>query len=83
MYEQPTKENTLYLPIKQVYFDQIITGTKREEYREIKETTAKRYLQTTPDGRFIPDPKVTEPGKQYYIEDYNDDRFPFLPKTYT
>ncbi len=29
-----TKENTLYLPIKQVYFDAIIAGTKKEEYRE-------------------------------------------------
>lgn len=35
--EQPTKQNTLYLPIKQIYFDQIIAGTKREEYREIKD----------------------------------------------
>ena len=33
---QATKENTLYLPIKQVYFDQIIAGTKKEEYREVK-----------------------------------------------
>jgi hypothetical protein len=32
----PTKENTLYLPIKQVYFDAIISGTKNREYREIK-----------------------------------------------
>ena len=29
--ETPAKENTLYLPIKQVYFDQIIAGTKKEE----------------------------------------------------
>ena len=29
----PTKENTLYLPIKQIYFDQIIAGTKKEEER--------------------------------------------------
>src|SRR5699024_6338364 len=34
--EQPTKENTLYLPIKQIYFEQIIAGTKDKEYREIK-----------------------------------------------
>ena len=27
--------DTLYLPIKQVYFDQIINGTKKEEFREI------------------------------------------------
>ena len=33
---EPTKDNTLYLPIKQVYSDQIIAGTKKEEYREIR-----------------------------------------------
>ncbi len=82
MNKQPTKENTLYLPIKQIYFDQIIAGTKKEEYREIKDTTAKKYLQTTAEGKFVQDPKVTEPNKQYHIEDYNNDRFPFLPKTY-
>lgn len=31
------KENTLYLPIRQIYFDQIIEGTKTEEFREVKE----------------------------------------------
>ncbi len=33
----PAKENILYLPIKQVYFDQILSETKKEECREIKE----------------------------------------------
>ena len=48
MQEVQTKENTLYFPIKQVYFDQIIEGTKTEEFREIKEgITANRYLQKT------------------------------------
>ena len=46
----PTKENTLYLTIKQIYFDQIIAGTKKEEYREIKETTYKKYLEVDEDG---------------------------------
>ncbi|MEG2163630.1 MAG: hypothetical protein RRY55_03985 [Bacteroidales bacterium] len=32
-----TKENTLYLPIKQIFFDQIIGVTKKEEFRGIKE----------------------------------------------
>lgn len=51
---KPTKENTLYLPIKQVYFDQILTGTKTKEYREIKETTFKKYLDTwKEDGEVI------------------------------
>lgn len=47
---KPTKENTLYLPIKQVFFDQIVAGTKKEEYREIKDTTYKKYLECDKDG---------------------------------
>lgn len=58
--EAPTKENTLYLPIKQVYFDQIITGTKKEEYREIKEgITANRYLLKDKNGKYVLNPDVT------------------------
>ena len=49
-YEMPTKENTLYLPIKQVYFDQIVAGTKKKEYREIKPTTYKKYLECNEYG---------------------------------
>lgn len=47
---KPTKENTLYLTIKQVYFDQIVEGKKKKEYREIKETTYKKYLEVDGDG---------------------------------
>lgn len=83
MKEQPTKENTLYLPIKQVYFDQIIAGTKTEEYREIKEgITANRYLLKDASGDYALNLDTTEPGKKYYIDDYNDGHFPFLPKPY-
>ena len=35
---KPTRQNTLYLTIKQVFFDEIIAGTKTKEYREIKNT---------------------------------------------
>lgn len=49
-----TKENTLYLPIKQVYFDEILAGTKTKEYREIKDTTFKKYLDAwKEDGEVI------------------------------
>ena len=41
-----TKENTLYLPIKQIYFDEILASTKKTESREIKPTTYKKYLDT-------------------------------------
>lgn len=78
-----TKENTLYLPIKQVYFDQIIEGTKKEEYREIKEgITANRYLLKNEKTKYDLNPNVTDPNKEYFIDDYNDGNFPFMPKRY-
>lgn len=81
--ETPTKENTLYLPIKQVYFDQIIAGTKKEEYREIKEgITANRYLLKDKNGKYVLNPNVTQPNKEYFIDDYNNGNFPFVPKPY-
>jgi hypothetical protein len=79
----PTKENTLYLPIKQVYFDQIIAGTKKEEYREIKEgITANRYLIKDEKTKYKLNPDVTSPEKEYFVDDYNKGSFPFLPKEY-
>ena len=81
--ETPTKENTLYLPIKQVYFDQIIAGTKKEEYREIKEgITANRYLLKDENSKYVLNPDVTQPDKEYFIDDYNNGNFPFVPKPY-
>ena len=79
----PTKENTLYLPIKQVYFDQIIAGTKKEEYREVKYgITANRYLIKDGNGNYVLNPSCTVEDEEYYIDDYNDGQFPFLPKPY-
>lgn len=81
--EKPTKENTLYLPIKQVYFDQIIEGTKVEEFREIKEgITANRYLLKGENGKYVVNEEVADPNKEWYIDDYNDGNFPFVPKPY-
>ena len=78
-----TKENTLYLPIKQIYFDQIIAGTKKTESREIKEgITANRYLIKDPKTKYVLNAAVTDPDKEYFIDDYNDGNFPFLPKKY-
>ena len=34
----------LQLIIKQQYFDEILAGTKKQEFREIKQSTEKRYL---------------------------------------
>lgn len=81
--EKPTKENTLYLPIKQVYFDQIIEGTKNAEYREVKEgITANRYLLKE-NGAYVLNPDAVEDiNATYYIDDYNKGKFPFKPKPY-
>ena len=81
--EAPTKENTLYLPIKQVYFDQIIAGTKKAEYREVKEgITANRYLLKE-NGSYVLNPEAVEDmDATYYIDDYNKGKFPFMPKPY-
>jgi len=79
----PNKKNTLYLPIKQIYFDQIIEGTKKEEYREIKEgITANRYLIKDEKTKYLLNPEVTVPDKEYFVDDYNNGNFPFLPKEY-
>ncbi len=47
---EPTKQNTLYPTIKQMYFDQIVAGTKKEDHREIKDTTYKKYLACDAEG---------------------------------
>lgn len=79
----PTKENTLYLPIKQVYFDEIIAGTKKMEYREIKEgITANRYLAKDASGKYRINQDVADPNAEYFIDDYNGGHFPFLPREY-
>lgn len=83
--ETPTKQNSLYLPIKQVYFDQIIAGTKTEEYREITENTYKKYLDCDENGNPYFD---SETYKEEDLEFYNtledilrackDGQFPFF-----
>ena len=80
--EAPDKHNSLYLTIKQEYFDQIIEGTKDKEYREIKEgITANRYLLKADNSSgYALNPECTDPDKKYFIDDYNDGKFPFLPK---
>ena len=79
--EAPNSANTLYLPIKQVFFDQIIEGTKKVEYREIKSTTAKRYLVYV-DGKPKVNEAVTDPSLDYELDDFNGGKFPFMPKQY-
>ena len=84
-----TKENTLYLPIKQIYFDEILAGTKKTESREIKETTFKRYLDADiVDGvlaiTFDEDLLSVDDFNKYPNEPfiYNNGVYPYAPKPY-
>jgi len=82
--EKPTKQNTLYLPIKQVYFDQIIAGTKKEEYRDITPNTYKKYLVTDEQGNLFVSDYYTDADLDFYGSDLlmacKDGQFPFVFK---
>ncbi len=45
----------LNLIIKQKYFDAILTGRKVQEFREIRPTTEKKYIQLDSEGYAIED----------------------------
>lgn len=78
----PSKSNTLYLTIKQCYFDEIVAGTKDKEYREIKSTTFKKYLDCTPDGvPYWADDLISEEdliNGEIWV--WNNGVYPFFPK---
>lgn len=78
----PSKQNTLYLPIKQVYFDQIMAGTKKEEYREIGPNTYKKYLDCDANGNPWISDIYTEDDFEFYGPDLimacKDGEFPFF-----
>lgn len=80
----PCKENTLYLPIKQVFFDQIMDGTKKEEYRQITNTTYKKYLECDEDGSlYFYTPDFSEEDYSRYdhafdLHIYNNGVCPFV-----
>jgi len=75
--EKPKRSEILYLPIKQQFFDMIVKGTKKEEYRLIKDTTASKYLRKDRYGNFVTSFKNVDG-----IYDYNDGVFPYQFKPY-
>lgn len=79
--EQPTKANSLYLTIKQVYFDQIVAGTKKEEYREVKDTTYKKYLECDENGYPYFNVDIVGENPEFLdIMMWCDGHFPFFAK---
>ena len=45
----------LNLIIKQKFFDEIVSGKKKQEFREVTPTTIKKYLQLDEDGYELED----------------------------
>lgn len=75
--------DTLKLSIKQVFFNQIVAGTKKTEYREIFNAyTANKYLATDVHGIPLCDPKHTVEGHTYHPDEYNNGYFPFVARPY-
>ena len=69
---------TLKLVIKQMYFDQILSGEKKVESREIKPTTASRYIyyvNVDTDKEYAPKEMATAPeskgGYEIYPVEYD------------
>lgn len=63
---------TLTLIIKQCFFDEIIKGTKTQEFREVKPTTIKKLLQLDAEGYEVEDEKgnavpINYDAIQFYV----------------
>lgn len=67
----------LTLIIKQKFFDQIIAGTKKEETREIKPKSEKKYVVIDEEGAIID--LVAYDAIRFYVG-YNKDRDTALVK---
>ena len=81
--EPPTKENSLYLTITQQWFDEIVSGRKTIEYREIKPTTQNRYLDLPKkDNEPVLVNDLLPEDALLGINEYNDGIFCFVPKEY-
>lgn len=85
----PTKENTLYLVINQLHFDAILSGTKKQEFREIKDTTFSKFLDTTKVNDDVcikhDSNKISEEEFEKYPNNpmiYNNGVYPYLPIDY-
>ncbi len=71
----------------QIHFDAILAGTKKEEYREIKDTTFKK--STLRHGKraerkdiFLMKIRLVSPDQELDIMMYNNGVYPFFPIEY-
>ena len=84
---KPTKKNSLYLPISQKYFDEILNGTKNKEYRAIGPNTVSKYIKNQKvDGEtqlLCNRDLISDANFDLYANDYmfyNNGVFPYIPK---
>lgn len=67
----------LTLIIKQKFFDEILSGKKTQEFREIRPTTQKKYCQLDADGYCVEIDGILQPRHydaiQFFVG-YNKDR---------
>lgn len=64
----------LKLIIKQQWFDAILSGEKTEEYREVKPTTFKKYLNYVVAGELFSDLSEV-PNEKKYTDDLKENGF--------
>ena len=77
----------MHLPINQVYFDEILNGTKDKEYRAIGQNTVTKYIQNRKmDGEIqllCNFDLISDENFDLYANDamfYNNGVFPYIPK---
>ena len=74
----------LSLTLKKEYFEAIEAGAKRQEFRDIIETTAAKYLEKTAEDEYVVNPEAVknEADLNAGIHSYNNGVFPFVPRKY-
>ena len=80
--QPPMTENSLYLTISNQWFTEIIEGRKDKEFREIKDTTASRYLDLQLIDNTISIRLDAPEDLELSIDLYNNGYFPFYPRPY-
>lgn len=86
---EPTKENTLCLIVNQENFDEILNGSIKQEFREIKDTTYHKHLDTWQNGSdtilYINKEKISEEELKKHPNNpmvYNNGIYPYIPIPY-
>jgi len=76
--------NILTLSIKQIYFDQIRSGLKKDEIREIRPNNAGRYIRYCVDGqRYEREEDIPESAIDVIVEPRKYDAIKFLTGAYS